>query len=259
MIKINITETEKLVLLIKNKFIDLIPQSDEIINNTPIILISDHNRKEERDQIFLQLHAEWKEDGDISGEAIIGKYGKAVLIYTDAILNDKHFCHTAWHELGHIFTNSINNELFEEAEYDARMENDSLIRNGMAFWSEFIAEDIAIRIADNEPLSPFWQIQDQLTHLINEAVNKNVLNVYLLSFYCAIVMDDNTVDAMVEAYPDADIGFSACDETKIKLISDLLHTLDKQLCNESFWFVSRETLEIIGKHINRLWTCCWCN
>lgn len=128
-IAINITETEKQVLLIKNKFIALIPQLDEIINDTPIILISEHNRKEERDQIFLQLHADWKEDGDISGEAVIGKCGTAVLIYTDAILNDKHFCHTVWHELGHIFTHSINNELFEEAEHDARIEKDSLIRN----------------------------------------------------------------------------------------------------------------------------------
>ena len=183
--------------------------------------------------------------------------GRAILIYTTVAESDWDLCHTGWHELGHILTKVINKDLFIEAENDVNAMHDTQIRSGMAVWSEFIAEYIAILIDDEEPQPVAWPKQDILANLIQEATGSGSLNPYPLAFYCAMMMGDNTIDAMMQRQHNAAIGLDECDDMTGELIVGLLKILDEQLCQEEFWNISREMLEKIGAQIDELWSHCY--
>jgi len=48
----------------------------------------------------------------------------------------------------------------------------------------------------------------------------------------------------------------ACDELLTQMILDLLRLLDKELCKEDYWLITKEILEDIGAQIDDLWTHC---
>lgn len=250
-------DAQRLIPYIKTTFIAAFPSAKEIVEDTPIILIANRGRTETRQKAFEQTGARFKEDDDIRGEAIFGPKGRAILIYTAVAEGDWDFCHTGWHELGHVLTKVINKELFLEAENDVNAMHDTQIRSGMAVWSEFIAEYIAILIEDEDPQPIAWPKQDILANLIREATGSGSLNPYPLAFYCAMMMGDKTIDAMMQRQPNAAIGLDECDDLAGELIVGLLNLLDEQLCQEEFWNISREMLEKIGAQIDELWSHCY--
>ena len=250
-------EAERLIPYIKTTFIAAFPTAKEIVEETPIMLISNRGRAEARQRAFEQTGARFKEDDANRGEAIFGPKGRAILIYTAVAENDEDFCHTGWHELGHVLTKVVNKDLFIEAENDVNAMHDTQIRSGMAVWSEFIAEYIAILILDEEPEPIAWPKQEILANLIQEATGTGSLNPYPLAFYCALMMGDNTIDAMLHRQPNAAIGLDECDDIAGELIVGLLNLLDEQLCEKEFWNISREMLEKIGAQIDELWSHCY--
>ena len=252
-----LTKAKQLLPRVKEDFIKIFPTAKTIVDDTPIVLLTNYNRKEKREKIIQECGASFKEDGDIKGEAIFGKKGKAVLVYPAVSQTDRDFYHTCWHELGHIFTRVIDKELFDIGEQDIKEDRDTKLRSGITLWSEFIAEYIAIIIENEPPLPIAWPKQDILTQLIKDSTLGDQLNPYPLAFYCAIMMGDNTIDEMLERVPDADIGLDDCDEFLSKMIVELLRILDKQLCKENYWSVSKEKLEEIGAKVDEIWTHCY--
>lgn len=250
-------DAERLIPYIKTMFVATFSSAKEIVEETPIILISNRGRAEARQKAFDQTGARFKEDDDIRGEAIFGPEGRAVLIYTAVAAGDWDLCHTGWHELGHVMTKVINKELFIEAENDVNAMHDTPIRSGMALWSEFIAEYIALIVEDAEPENPAWPKQDILASLIHEATGTGSLNPYPLAFYCAMMMGDNTIEVMLRRQPNAAIGLDDCDDYTGELIVGLLNMLDKQLCQDIFWDIKRESLERIGAQMDELWSHCY--
>jgi len=250
------TEAKRLIPYVKESFIAAFPVSREIVENTPFVLVSNRNRAEIRIKTIEDCGAEFKEDGNIRGEVIFGTKGYAILIYLTVAKTEKEFCYTAWHELGHIFTRIANKEVFDMGHQDLKEDRDTKLRSGLALWAEYIAEYIAILIDDAPPMSIAWPKQDVLTQYIKEATLTDGLHPYPLAFYCAIMMGDNTVAAMLERTPNADIGLDACDELLTQMILDLLRLLDKELCKEDYWLITKEILEDIGAQIDDLWTHC---
>ncbi len=247
-------DAQRLIPYIKESFIAAFPMAKEIVEETPFILISNRGRTEARQKAFDACGARFKEDDDIRGEAIFGPKGRAVLVYTSVADSEIQFCHTGWHELGHVLTKVVNKELFIDAENDVSAMRDTKIRSGMSVWSEFIAEYIAIILMDEEPQPFAWEKQDILAQLIKEALMPGGLNPYPLAFYCAIMMGDNTIEEMLQRVPNAAIGLDECDDKMTDLVIGLLQKLDKQLCKDEFWDISRETLEEIGEQVDEIWT-----
>ncbi len=252
-----VTDAQRLIPYIKEKFIAEFPMAKEIVEQTPFILISNRGRAEARQKAFDACGARFKEDGDIRGEVIFGPKGRAVLIYTAVADSEIDFCHTGWHELGHVFTKVVNKQLFIDAENDANAMHDTKIRSGMSIWSEFIAEYIALLVEDAAPQLFAWHKQDMLTHLIAEATTTGSLNPYPLAFYCAMMMGDNTIEVMLERTPDAAIGLNDSDDYLAELVVGLLQKLDEQLCKDEFWDITQEALEGIGDQVDELWTHCY--
>lgn len=250
-------DAERLIPYIKTAFVAAFPTAKEIVEETPIILISNRGRTEARQKAFEQTGARFKEDDKLRGEAIFGPKGRAILLYIAAAEGDWDLCHTGWHELGHVFTKVINKELFIEAENDVNAMRDTQVRSGMSVWSEFIAEYIAILIEDEEPQPIAWPKQDILTNLVHEATDSGSLDPYPLAFYCAMMMGDNTIDEMLQRQPNAAIGLDECDDLTGELIIGLLNILDEQLCQEELWNISREMLEKIGAEVDALWSHCY--
>lgn len=251
------TNAERLIPYIKTTFIAAFPTAKEIVEETPFVLIPNHGRAEARQNAIEICGATYKADGNIRGEVIFGSKGRAVLIYTAVAETDRDLCHTGWHELGHVFANLVNKELFVDAENDALANRDTKRRSGMSLWSEFIAEYIAILIEDEDPQAVAWPKQDILAGLIKDAVGTGMLNPYPLAFYCAMMMGDNTVDEMLQRQPNAAIGLDKCDDLLSEMIINLLRLLDKQLCNEDFWSITLKNLENIGAQVDEIWTHCY--
>ena len=249
-------EAKQLIPYVKESFIATFPLSKDIVKNVPFVLVANRNRAEIRIKTMEDCGAEFKDDGNLRGEVIFGAKGYAILIYLTAAKTKKEFCYTAWHELGHIFTRLVNKEVFDIGEQDVKEDRDTTLRNGLTLWSEYIAEYMAILIDNSPPLSVAWPKQDILTQYIREATLTDGLHPYPLAFYCAMMMGDNTVEAMLQRTPNADIGLGLCDEALTQMILDLLRLLDKELCKEEYWFITKETLEDIGTLINDMWVHC---
>ena len=215
-------DAERLIPYIKTTFSAAFPTAKKIVEETPIVLIPNRGRTEARNKVIEACGAAYKVDGENRGEVIFGSKGRAVLLYPTVAESDWDFCHTGWHELGHVFTNLVNKELFIDAENDVRADRDTKRRSGMSVWSEFIAEYIAILIENEEPQPMAWPKQDILANLIQEATGSGSLNPYPLAFYCAMMMGDNTIDAMMQRQHNAAIGLDECDDMTGELIVGLL-------------------------------------
>lgn len=250
--EMNKNELTILVKEAKERFLDVFPQSAEILAKTDIVLLSNRNRAEMRKKVFEDHGASFREDGDNEGEALLGYKGFAVIIYTAAIKSENRFRWVLWHELGHVFSFVTCKELFIDAENDKNAWRDTLIRSGMSVWSEFIAEVIAYNVADEPPQPIAWPKQEEMRGLMNAAVNGPVLSTYDLAFYCAIYMEDPTIYAMLQRNKEASIGLDDCDDEIIPLIENLLYILDQQLCKDEHWIIERKMLEAIGQCVDDL-------
>lgn len=240
----------------KAQFLKAFPQAEDVITNTEVFVILNSNRARKRAEVFAYCGAREKEDGALEGEAVIGSLHRAVIIYATVIKSQRRFKHVLWHELGHIYSQAVNQELFAEAERDMLEDNDTLVRNGMCIWTEFIAEVIAYIVEDLPPASSAWQSTALMQHLMDEAVNTGHLAPYPLAFFMAMLYEDPTVRAWSECNGNTVPGLNHCDDDILPLIKRLTDILGEQLQEEVFVCISRETLEQIGECVNDLWDFC---
>lgn len=247
---------ETLVPETKAQFIEAFPQSADLIQNTEIYVILNSNREKKRLEVFERCAARVKEDGPNEGEAVIGANGRAVIIYATVIKSQARFKKVLWHELGHIYSQALSRELFEEAEKDMLLDNDTLIRNGMCIWSEFIAEVISYIVEDTMPRASAWQSVAIMENLMDEAVNSGNLSPYPLAFFNAMLYEDPTVVAWREQNDYVVPGLNNCDDDILPLLKNISDVLGEQLQKEDFVSITRETLESIGNCVNELWDFC---
>lgn len=247
---------ETLIPETKAQFLRAFPQSADLIDNTEIFIILNSNREKKRLEVFERCGARVKEDGPNEGEAVIGANGRAVIIYASVIKSQARFKRVLWHELGHIYSQALNSELFAEAEKDMLADNDTLIRNGMCIWTEFIAEVIAYIVEDAIPRASAWQSVAIMENLMDEAVNSGNLAPYPLAFFNAMLYEDPTVVAWREQNEYVVPGLNNCDDDILPLLKNLSDVLGEQLQKEEFVCVSRDMLEKIGECVNELWDFC---
>lgn len=238
------------------QFINAFPQSAELINSVEIAIILNANREKKRLEVFERCKARIKEDGPNEGEAVIGENGRAVIIYATVIKSKRRFKRVLWHELGHIYSQALSKELFDEAEKDMLQDNDTLIRNGMCIWSEFIAEIIAYIVEDLPPHVSAWQSVSIMQNLMDEAVNTGNLSPYPLAFFNAMLYEDPTIVAWREYNDYVVPGLNNCDDDILPLLKRLTDLLGNQLQEDEFICISRETLQQIGECVNELWDFC---
>lgn len=103
-------------------------------------------------------------------EAIHGKRGSAILMYPFNARYPSEFEQTLCHELGHILFSQNNHVLHEKLQHVKFLEDGGIAVFGLSVWSEFIAECIANLVFNNDPNHIFFPKQEQLIHLLYEAL-----------------------------------------------------------------------------------------
>ena len=208
------------------------------------------------------------------GEAIHGKQGSAILMYPFNARYPSEFDHTLCHELGHILFSQNNHVLLEKLRHVKFHEDGGLAAFGLSVWSEFIAECIANLVLNKEPEHIFFPKQEQLIHLLYEALpgldTSNTakarnsadfflegyhLNQYALGHYCATFLTDPTIACMFEVEPRANRGLEECSEDEMQCIDDILDYLCDKIDEDVFWIVDEKWLIGLGLLVNTLWDC----
>lgn len=105
-----------------------------------------------------------------SGETVHGPRGFAVLMYPFNIKYPSEFDHALYHEFGHVLFGQNNQMLLEKLRHVKFHEDGGIAAFGLSVWSEFIAECIANLVMNKEPEHIFFPKQEQLIHLLYEAL-----------------------------------------------------------------------------------------
>ena len=208
------------------------------------------------------------------GETAHGKHGTAIILYPFNIKYPREFDHTLCHELGHAFFTQSNSSLVEKLRHTTLHDEGGLAVFGLSVWSEFIAECIANLVLNEEPDQILFPKQEQLIHLLYEALpgldksktaraNKSMqiyldgymLNQYALAHYCAMYLTDPTTVFMFDVKPNACRGLEECSEKEWRLIDDILDCLCKKLDEDDFWVVNENWLSDLGDLTDKLWNC----
>lgn len=240
----------------KEQLIIAFPQLADLIEQTPVHLISKRNLTERRNKIADELGADEKTKvADTTAEAIVGERGYAVLLYYEHI-RDNELEHTIYHEFGHILSIHANPKLHEEVRLDISMDYDTVLRSGSSVWSEFIAEAIAYIVEDGEPNGDIFAINWRLEHLMDEAVNSGYLEPYPLAIYLATMFENPTVDLYLQSHPGAGLGLNNCEDEVVPLLENILMVLSEQLKKDDYYRIERETLEQLGRAVDELWGYC---
>lgn len=251
-----IHELQSLVPQAKAQFIETYPDSATLIQDTDVHILSKKDRTAKRQQIFDYCKAQFREDKPNEGEGIIGETHTAVILYAHTFKSPTHFKHVLLHELGHVYSLSLIKELLDESEADTLANRDTLIRNGMCFWSEFVAEAIAYIADDADSIPPAWHEIARLKQLIDEALYSGYLDPYTLAFYMAMSFENPSIIAWSEAHGNQVPLSDHCDDEAIALISTLSHVLGKQWEKDDYIQIDRATLESIGQCVDNLWDYC---
>jgi len=232
------------------------PQYKSLINDISVYLSSSKDKLQTRNQIAREIGAkEETEINDIAGQGIIGKNHYAIIMFFEEIQSFE-FTHYLYHEFGHIISIVSCKDLFNEAELEINEGKETLLRKGISIWSEFIAEVIAYRVEEAEPLSLPWVITDKLEALMDKAVNDKYFDFYPFAFYCAIFLEDPTIDMLRYEHPCAAFGADNCDDKIMPYIEKALNILATQLGKEEFWMIDKTTVCDLGKCHNDLWNYC---
>jgi len=209
-----------------------------------------------------------------SGETIHGPWGFAVLMYPFNIKYPSDFDHALCHEFGHVLFGQNNQILLDKLRHVQFHENGGIAAFGLSVWSEFIAECIANLVMKEEPDHIFFPKQEQLIHLLYEALpgldtsntakaRKSVefflegyhLNQYALGHYCATFLTDPTIVLMFDVEPQASRGLEECTEDEMHCIDDILDYLCDKIDEDIFWIVDETWLAGLGLLVNALWEC----
>ena len=181
------------------------------------------------------------------------------------------FERTLWHEWGHLLSNkyieAINDERLEyfkrrEASHDRfyhenlpddEREYQERLAFGTQLWCEFIADTIRNIVADDEPHSIAWDIQEQMKQDLLVAVSNTPVQIDLLGHYCSTVLTNPTVVAHSEIDERFSIGFEFLPDMTVKLVDKLLCILADQLNKEQICKISKDRILDIGAVINQIW------
>ena len=247
---------QSLVPQVKAQFIETYPGSTAIIQSTDVRILSERNRTAERQKIFDFCKARFRDDKPNEGEGVIGAAHAAVILYAHTFKSHTRFKHVLLHELGHIYSLSLIKELFHESEADTLANRDTLIRSGMCFWSEFIAETIAYIADDADTFPPMQREIARMEQLIDEALYSGYLDPYSLAFYMAMSFENPAIIAWSEAHENQIPLSNRCDDEAITLISTLSNVLGQQWEKDDYIRIDRATLETVGQCVEDLWDYC---
>lgn len=250
-------DVESIIPEAKEQFVLFFPEAEKLIANTEICVILNGNRQKKRREIFERYGVKLREDEPAEGETIVGKQSAAVILYGSVIKNERRCKHVLWHELGHVLSNTLSRDLFEEAEADMEMDRDTLIKSGMAVWSEFIAEYIALLVEDEPASGVAWEKAFQMEQHMDAAVNSGLLQVYPLAFFFAMLLGDATICSWREANGYAVPGLNHCDEDIFPALKEITELLAEQVEQEEFAQISHDTLSHLGECVNALWDFCY--
>lgn len=191
------------------------------------------------------------------GEVLVGPGGCYMLLYPWDIENKKHFQRVLWHELGHR-CDYFFNAAFRDYVV-SHFDNDDPICNGYSIWGEFIAEIMYYKVADEAPEEDYVEKALELKQLLVAAIDNGHIMPYSFGHYAAMVMEDPTIDAVKNSFPDRfDYYLSILREPVAQAVWGILKTLDRQLCKDDFWIASNEFMTELGYGCNDLWdTCRW--
>lgn len=128
----------------KNAIKRRLSQYSELIDGTDFILIATKVKLKKRNGLAASIGADRKTDlDDAAADVLVGKEKYIIAMYYQRIPDEGLFYRFLCHEIGHVISIDPARDLFDEANEDRDNDRDTLIRNGMALWSEFIAEVIA--------------------------------------------------------------------------------------------------------------------
>ena len=249
---------EVLIQNAKTRAKDVFPQYSELIDSIEAVLIASKGKLKKRNELAASIGADRKTDlEDAAADVLVGKEKYIIAMYYQGIPDEELFYRFLCHEIGHVISIDSSRDLFDEANADRDNDRDTLIRNGMALWSEFIAEVIAYTLDEKPPQSITWPVTDKMQELLDEAIGGDHFDPYPFAFYAAMFFMDPTVKAYHSMYPNAAIGMDKYDDDAMLAYTQALKALDIQLCNDDYWSITRESLERIGEGVNALWDYCW--
>lgn len=235
-------------------FSEKIPGSEDWLKKIDIILVSERSRTKQRNAAFTKVDAPLNEDiPTTEGETIAGRKGIVILLYTKHLSISSIFKWIVWHELGHACTLVHTRDLYEEAEACVQRRDYTDLAVGYAVWSEFAADCIANLVASPEEL-PYTvdTVEANLIHLTKMITAESMITPALLGHYCATYLSEPANEFMENA-PEHDCGVSLFSFRQRQVLPDLYDVLIDQLSEDSFWVISRETLEALGQAMNRVW------
>lgn len=248
------TKMEQFISEAVQTFAETIPGSGEWLKLIEITLIPERNRPGLRKAAFDKIAAILNDDIDTTeGEVIVGEKGIAVLLYSKYLSSSDHFKWSLWHELGHVCTLVYIRDLHDEATACVREHDFTDLAVGYAVWSEFAADCIANLVASPEDLPySIETIEEVLVQQAQRITSERTIIPALLGHYCATYLS-NVADKFMDDHPDHDCGIAEFTNRKRQALADLLDILIDQLYSDSFWMISRETLEALGRTMNRMW------
>ena len=232
------------------------PQYSELIDDTPVYLISSRNALKRRNEIAEELGAPVKESfEDTAGETLIGSGAFAVVMLYDRI-RDYEFSHFLLHEFGHVISCYANASLFAKVQADCDNDRDTPLSSASGLWSEFIAEAIAYRMEDVPPRYDFFDAAKQMEHLADEALCGMSFQSYPFAFYCAMLFEDPVVQAYLLNHQGAAIGMNHVDDAVMPLVEAELNALFKQVDKDEYWIINESDMRAIGECVDDLWEYC---
>lgn len=230
------------------------PGSEEWLKQIEIILIPERNRRHLRKAAFDKIAAVLNEDiPTTEGEVIIGEKGMALLLYSKYLSSSDHFKWTLWHELGHVCTVCHIRNLHDEATDCVHSQRYTDLAVGYVVWSEFAADCIANRVAEAAEM-PYSAatVEDILIQQAELVTSCKPIIPAVLGHFCATYLSE-PANAFMDHAPDHACGIDMFTNHQRQALADMLDILLDQLYSESFWIVSRDTLEALGRAMNRLW------
>lgn len=248
------TKMEQFISEAVQAFAEAMPGSGEWLKQIEITLIPERNRPRLRKAAFDKIDAILNDDIETTeGEVIVGEKGIAVLLYSKYLSSSNHFKWSLWHELGHVCTLVHIRDLHDEATTCVKQHDFTDLAVGYAVWSEFAADCIANLVASPEDLPySIETLEDVLIQQAQLITSAATIIPALLGHYCATYLS-KVADEFMDDHPDHDCGIAEFTDRQRQALADLLDILIDQLYSDSFWMISCETLEALGRAMNRLW------
>ncbi|MBR3016722.1 MAG: hypothetical protein IKH57_06535 [Clostridia bacterium] len=207
-------------------------------------------------------------------EFIPGSIGNAILICQDAfrgkswtIHQEEHFQHHLWHEHGHFFAyhNESSDGLFRYMKREAGPLKRVL---GYHFWSEFIAETIALNISSVSWVNLHEELRFSLMRSFGADQESRSYYNFAWMFALSFAVDGIKpgISNRTGALPDKMIASEAVSLISNMLsdfcmlpfqcyIEDLFCVLKAQLGKAAFWEITQEDLDVFGDWVLAIEAC----